>query len=106
MNNDPSTRSQLSMKDTHKGILMASLLAINLTRGLNNVTLGGSPNGNGTKAADVGRIVVYPLEQTRTGNASAAPCLKTVPAEYRGGANQLSMTKPLIFAVVALALLT
>lgn len=93
------------MKDTHKGILMVSPLAMNLTRGLNNVKLGGSPNGNGTKAADVGRIVVYPLEQT-TGNVSAAPSLTTVPAEYRGGANQFSMTKSLIFAVVALASLT
>ncbi|PSN61899.1 Arabinanase/levansucrase/invertase [Corynespora cassiicola Philippines] len=62
VNNDPATRQKLSMKDTHKGIIMASPLALNLTLGRNNITLGGLSNGNGTKAADVDKIIVYPLE--------------------------------------------
>lgn len=62
VNNDPSSRRQLDMKDTHKGIIMASPLAPNLTRGWNNITMGGAWNGNETKAADLDKIIVYPLE--------------------------------------------
>lgn len=60
--NDPSTRQQLNMKETHKGIIMPSPLALNLTRGWNKITIGSAFNGNGTKAADMDKIIVYPLE--------------------------------------------
>lgn len=53
------------MKDTHKGIIMASPLALSLTRGWNKITVGGAWNGNGTKAADLDKIIVYPLESAK-----------------------------------------
>lgn len=62
VNNDSSTRSKISMKDTHKGIIMASPVLLNLTKGWNEITLGGTSNGNGTKAGDIDKIVVYPME--------------------------------------------
>ncbi|RMJ07767.1 hypothetical protein CDV36_012631 [Fusarium kuroshium] len=63
INNDTTSRQQISMKDTHKGIIMATPVAVNLTAGVNTLTIGGISNGNGTKAADVDRIIVYPLEK-------------------------------------------
>jgi len=63
VNNDSSSRRKIDMKDTHKGIIMASTVALNLTRGWNKITMGGLWNGNGTKAADLERIIVYPPEK-------------------------------------------
>lgn len=64
VNNDPSSRRKIDMKDTHKGIIMAATVALNLTTGWNNITVGGLRNGNGTKAADLDKIIVYPPEIT------------------------------------------
>ncbi|KAH6613876.1 hypothetical protein C7974DRAFT_475756 [Boeremia exigua] len=104
VNNDPSTRRQLSMKDTHKGIIMASPLALKLTQGLNNITLGGLSNGNGTKAADVDRIVVYPLEQTDAGNVSATPKRTATPAKFTGGTSRFATSPSVLVALIAASL--
>ncbi|KAJ4167500.1 hypothetical protein NW754_011317 [Fusarium falciforme] len=67
INNEPSSRQQISMKDTHKGIIMATPVAVHLTAGINTLTIGGMSNGNGTKAGDVDKIIVYPLEKKGEG---------------------------------------
>jgi len=61
--NNGTQRHQLIMKDTHKGIIMATPVALNLTKGINTITLGGLSNGNGTKVGDIDRIIVYPAEK-------------------------------------------
>lgn len=94
VNGDPSSGQRLSMKDTHKGIFLSSPLALNLTQGRNTITIGGQSNGNGTKAADVDRIIVYPLERRRATNGSSSAngtvgggaTPTGAPAEFTGGA--------------------
>ncbi|KAH8645971.1 hypothetical protein BGZ61DRAFT_377022, partial [Ilyonectria robusta] len=49
-------------RHSHKGIIIASPVAVNLAKGTNTLTIGGLSNGNGTKAADVDKIIVHPLE--------------------------------------------
>lgn len=58
----------MDMKDTYKGIIMASPLALKLTKGWNTTSVGGAWNGNVTKAADLDKIIMYPLE------SAAAEC--------------------------------
>ncbi|KAH8880801.1 galactan 1,3-beta-galactosidase-like protein [Thozetella sp. PMI_491] len=85
VNGDPTTLQKLTMKDTHKGIIMSSPLALNLSDGKNTITVGGLSNGNGTKTGDIDRIVVYPLEKknpanaTATGSTSVTRSVSTVP---------------------------
>lgn len=95
VNNDPSTGQRLSMKDSHKGIFLSSPLALNLTRGRNTITIGGQSNGNGTKAADVDRIIVYPLERKATnatnGTIGSGATPTGAPAQVTGAATALNI---------------
>ncbi|PGG99805.1 hypothetical protein AJ80_09288 [Polytolypa hystricis UAMH7299] len=93
VNDDPQTLRKLSMKDTHKGIIMASPLALNLTKGKNTITLGGLSNGNGTQAGDVDRIIVYPLEgeSGTDDDGTASATTQAEPAVSTGGAGALQI---------------
>lgn len=81
------------MKDTHKGIIISSPLPLNLTKGRNTITIGGQSNGNGTKAADVDRIIVYPLEKKATngstGTVGGGATPTSAPIQVTGGAATL-----------------
>lgn len=55
---------ELRQRDTHKGILLSTPLQLVLEEGCGNVIMvKGLENGNGTKGADLDRIVVYPSEE-------------------------------------------
>lgn len=54
---------ELRQRDTHKGILLSTPLQLVLNEGNGNtITIEGLENGNGTKGADIDRIMVYPSE--------------------------------------------
>jgi len=106
VNGDPSTGQRLSMKDSHKGIFLSSPLALNLTQGRNTITIGGQSNGNGTKAADVDRIIVYPLEKKASNGSSGAngtigngATPTGAPAEFTAGAAGMKVGSGLMGAV-------
>lgn len=55
---------ELRQRDTHKSILGSTPLQVVLEEGAGNwITVGGLGNGNGTKGADLDRIVVYLSEE-------------------------------------------
>lgn len=48
---------------THKGVILSTPLLLSLNEGdANTITVGGLSNGNGTKGADLEKIIVYPPE--------------------------------------------
>jgi hypothetical protein len=63
VNGNVNSLKRVAMKDTNKGIIMSATVAVDLVKGRNTLTVGGLSNGNGTKAGDIDRIVVYPLEK-------------------------------------------
>jgi hypothetical protein len=63
VNGDQTMVHELRQRDTHKGLILSTPLLLTLDKGKHNsITIGGLPNGNGTLAADIDRIVVYPSE--------------------------------------------
>lgn len=108
VNGDPETRQLLSMKDTHKGIIMASPLALNLTRGKNTITVGGAWNGNGTKAADIDKIIVYPLENrhaNQTNGSHVGAPTPTPSGALSSGSSQLRSKTHLVVVILSLAVM-
>lgn len=63
VNGNEAEVHELRQRDTHKSIILSTPLQLTLAEGSNNtITVGGLSNGNGTKGADLDRIVVYPPE--------------------------------------------
>jgi hypothetical protein len=64
VNGDFNGLQTLYQRDSHKGIIMSTPLELDLAEGDKNViTVGGLDNGNGTRGADLDRIVVFPPEK-------------------------------------------
>ena len=62
VNGDVENMQTLYQRDSHKGILLSTPLELDLAEGDNVITVGGLDNGNGTRGADLDRIVVFPSE--------------------------------------------
>lgn len=63
MNGDVENMQTLYQRDSHKGIILSTPLELDLVEGDNVITVGGLDNGNGTRGADLDRIVVFPSEE-------------------------------------------
>ena len=63
VNGNVTGMQTLYQRDTHKGILLSTPLKVWLSRGGNNITVGGLNNGVDVEGADLDRIVVYPAER-------------------------------------------
>lgn len=63
VNGDVENMQTLYQRDSHKGIILSTPLELDLAEGDNVITVGGLDNGNGTRGADLDRIVVFPSEE-------------------------------------------